>query len=635
MRVLRVSIPLLALALALAAYVPGMGGTLLFDDERNLEGLAHVTDVASATAFALSGHAGPTGRPLSLASFALQANAWPEHTRTLLATNIGIHLFNTLLVGLLAWLLARGTQHPLDRQRAYWLAVGTACVWVMLPLLASSSLFIIQRMTLLSGGLVVAGLCLHGVGRTRVASAPRSALILMTVGAAVGGGLAVMAKENAVVYPLLVLALDRTLYGSLERPPLYRRWRLLAVVAPALAVVGYLLWRLVSGHGFEGRAFTMGERVLTQGVLLWDYLRLMLIPDSQAMGPFHDNVSIYLGLPPILALAATALWGLLAAAALAFGRRWPLAAFAVLWFLGAHTIESTWLPLELYYEHRNYLPAVGVVFALVCALGRLRGRHSRIAASGLAAYTVVLAASLLQVTSLWGDPRIAAERWWDRNPDSRRAAQFIAKAYAEEGQSGIAARILDDAAEHHPRDITLRLQALRLNCPFMDRDHAERRLRAIDHRAPVAAFTGPPDHLMAVLLRLVGQMEAGNCNGVTPDAILGLLDALRDNPAVATNASGMAGLHLVHARVARHTGRLSDAVHALLRALKYKSTVDAAEWAVFFAHQTNNPELMAEVADTLERLPGPARIAQASAWQTVLKSAREAAAKTDDQDNTS
>ena len=596
----------------------------MFDDEPSLGGLTEVTDVTSAAAFSLSGGAGPTGRPLALATFAVQADAWPDDTGALLATNIGLHLFNALLVGMLAWLLACSTQNPLDRDRAYWLAVGTATIWVLLPLLASSSLFIIQRMTLLSGGLVLAGLCLHVVGRARFMAAPRTGIVLMSAGVVVGAGLGVLAKENAAVYPLLVLALDRTLHGGLERPLLYRRWRLLMVVIPGLAVAAYLLWRLASGQGFDGRAFTMGERLLTQGVILWDYLRLMLLPDSREMGPFHDNVPLYGGLPAVLALAATALWGLLAAVAVILGRRWPLPAFAVLWFFGAHVIESTWLSLELYYEHRNYLPAVGVVFALVCALGRLQGTNSRIVAGGLTAYALVLAASLLQVTSLWGDPRMAAERWWERNPDSRRAALFIANAYAEERYSGIAARILDEASGHHPQDINLRLQALRLNCPFLGREAVRERLDAINRRASTASFTGPSGNIMNVLLRLVGYMEAGRCDAVTPEDILTLLSELRENPAVVTNATGMAGLYLVHARLARHTGNLSDAVRASLQALEHQSTVGTAAWAVTLAEESGDSELMAEVADALERLPRPTRLDQASDWQAVVEYARDA-----------
>lgn len=68
MRILRIAAPLLAialgLALALAAYLPGLGGALMFDDHHNLAGLSEVGDLSSSIAISLSGDAGPTGRPL-------------------------------------------------------------------------------------------------------------------------------------------------------------------------------------------------------------------------------------------------------------------------------------------------------------------------------------------------------------------------------------------------------------------------------------------------------------------------------------------------------------------------------------------------------------------------------------------
>ncbi len=46
-------------------------------------------------------------------------------------------------------------------------------------------------------------------------------------------------------------------------------------------------------------------------------------------------------------------------------KKWPLFAFAVLWFFAGHALESTFLPLEYFFEHRNYLPLLGPIFALV------------------------------------------------------------------------------------------------------------------------------------------------------------------------------------------------------------------------------------------------------------------------------
>ena len=39
-------------------------------------------------------------------------------------------------------------------------------------------------------------------------------------------------------------------------------------------------------------------------------------------------------------------------------RRHPAMALAVLFYFGAHLLESSSIALELYFEHRNYIPAM-------------------------------------------------------------------------------------------------------------------------------------------------------------------------------------------------------------------------------------------------------------------------------------
>ena len=82
----------------------------------------------------------------------------------------------------------------------------------------------------------------------------------------------------------------------------------------------------------------------------------------------------------------------------------PLLIFAVLFFLVAHAMESTILPLEMVWEHRNYLPSVALcLLVAVCldfALRKIR--------TGLAA-TLIGALFILLVANLW----LRADRWTD------------------------------------------------------------------------------------------------------------------------------------------------------------------------------------------------------------------------------
>jgi len=81
--------------------------------------------------------------------------------------------------------------------------------------------------------------------------------------------------------------------------------------------------------------------------------------DSALLGFYHDDFQASAGwltpwttLPAVLGLLCVAL------AALVVRRRFPLFAFAVLFFLAGHLLESTVFPLELVFEHRNYLPSI-------------------------------------------------------------------------------------------------------------------------------------------------------------------------------------------------------------------------------------------------------------------------------------
>jgi hypothetical protein len=88
------------LAFAWFCYQPAISGAFQLDDEFNLGGLANVDDARSAFDFTFSGISGPTGRPLALASFALQADSWDIGAAPFLKINILIHLVNAALLAL-------------------------------------------------------------------------------------------------------------------------------------------------------------------------------------------------------------------------------------------------------------------------------------------------------------------------------------------------------------------------------------------------------------------------------------------------------------------------------------------------------------------------------------------------------
>ena len=135
-----------------------------------------------------------------------------------------------------------------------------------------------------------------------------------------------------------------------------------------------------------------------------------------------------------MTLIAALFWPALLASAIWLRRTAPYLLFGAVFFLVGHLLESTFVGLELYFAHRNYVPAFGLYFALVYAAAMVPSSLSsawwlRVSV----VYAFLFAAVLFQVTSGWGQPRISAERWVIENPDSERAAQFLANQYLQEG----------------------------------------------------------------------------------------------------------------------------------------------------------------------------------------------------------
>src|SRR4051812_32137111 len=90
----------LILVLAWTAYWPGLSGGFLFDDFANLPSIGAYGPIDNATAFwryVTSGAADPTGRPLALLSFLVDARSWPADPWPFKRTNVLLHLVNGLL----------------------------------------------------------------------------------------------------------------------------------------------------------------------------------------------------------------------------------------------------------------------------------------------------------------------------------------------------------------------------------------------------------------------------------------------------------------------------------------------------------------------------------------------------------
>jgi hypothetical protein len=539
---LRPAWPFLLLVLAVAAvYWPGRGGGFVFDDFPNIvdNTALHVTgwDRHAWIAAVFSSDSGIGHRPLPMASLALNHVFTGLDPVPMKLTNIAIHALNACLVlGLLRALLALALP-AIDARRREWSARFVAAAWALHPINLMAVLFVVQRMESLCHAFVFAGLWLYLLGRRRQLAGEAGGGWRIAAGIVGGTALGALCKESAVLLPLYAACIEACVLGFRnERGARDRRllgFFALFLVLPALLGSAWLLWKALAPAAFAARDFDLGERLLTEGRVVLDYLRWSLFPSLRQFGLYHDDIAISRGLlqPVSTAFALLAL-ALLAAGAVVARKRRPLLALGIAWFLCAQLLTATIVPLELVFEHRNYFASLGACLAVadLLLLAPRRDGVRRIGASVAVLWLLFLGFTTLLRAREWSDPLRFAASEAAKHPLSPRATYDHARLLALATGYKPASPLLPQAfaalerARAVPRSGVLPASALlilaaRTGTPQQDawwNDMAARR----DRRRLSAQDVG-------AIVALTRCARDGQC-AFPPDAMLAMFQAAQD-----------------------------------------------------------------------------------------------------------
>ena len=423
-------------------YWPGVHGGWALDDYANIvQNTAlrlHSLNFADLMAAAFSSGSGPLDRPISMLSFALNEYFFGPSPYSMKAANILIHAFNGLLLYAVAALIIttyrRRFRPELSRALVFGTALAIAAAWLLLPINLTAVLYVVQRMTSLSGTFVLAGVALYLWGRLRMLDG-KTGYWMLWAAMVVFGGLAVLAKESGALLPIYTLAIEWTLFGFAGMAGRRdRRLYLLYLVVLVLPGILGLLW-IAPGqiNSFGSRDFSLTERLLTEPRVVLDYIAWSLAPNLGTLSLYHDDFAISSGLlsPATTLPAILGVPGLLALAAWQRKRR-PLISLGILWFLGGQLMTATIFNLELVFEHRNYLPDIGLLIA-VFGTALLEPPTERMAQARrvLVIGLIVLYAGILGLrVHQWANPIRFAVMSATEHPDSPRATYDLGRTYA-------------------------------------------------------------------------------------------------------------------------------------------------------------------------------------------------------------
>jgi protein O-mannosyl-transferase len=393
----------------------------------------------------LGAHASP--RPLAYLSFGLNYFFGGLEVTGYHLVNLSVHFVASIFLFLFIC-SAANLELPGkgDDPRAYHVALVAAVLWAVHPLQTQAVTYIVQRMTSLAGMFYIMSLYFYLKARTSLYSLRVAVFFiacLLTFLMALGS------KENALLLLLSIWLCEALLIKGTHSWNPAKKWGLIIAVIGTAAVIGFLWVALTKGNVFaailadyDDRPFTLWQRLLTETRVVLFYVSLLLYPMPYRLSLVHGyQISTSLFNPVSTLLSVLSNLGIVSLL-IVLAKKHPLLSFSFLFFFLNHLMESTLLPLELVYEHRNYIPSMFffVPFAMgFCSLlERFQAKSGmRFALCLFGAFTLMgLANAAYERNRIWKTPETL---WFDtlkKAPMESRVRHNLGAVYQERGQMG-------------------------------------------------------------------------------------------------------------------------------------------------------------------------------------------------------
>jgi len=299
-------------------------------------------------------------RPVPMLTFALNWYIGKDNVIGYHIVNNAIHLITTffLFLTVLNLLISPNLKGKYQGNETT-IAFISAVLWAVNPIQVQATTYIVQRMASLAAMFYIIGIYFYL--KTRL-SPPGNKRYFLIAGCLLSFILALGSKQNTATFPIAVAIIEILFFQNLSDRN--RRRNVIAVLTiGAVFMIVFLTFLYIKGNiayifeGYERRTFTLTERLMTESRILIYYLSQIFYPMVQRFSFVHDiKISTSLFKPWTTVPAILSIIFLLGIGFSQTIKR-PIIAFSIFFYFINHIIESTIIPLELIFEHRNYLPS--------------------------------------------------------------------------------------------------------------------------------------------------------------------------------------------------------------------------------------------------------------------------------------
>lgn len=558
---------LLFCLITILIYWPGLYGPFLLDDMQSIAPTQMERfSWSNLISVSLQNQTGPLGRPLSVFTLALNSLILGHAPFYFKAVNLSLHLLCGLSLGIFVYLII--SLMPRDRNIAVPTALLMVFVWLIHPLHVSTVLYVVQRMTQLSTLFILLGLNTYLYGRIRLLTHQKYWLWYILISFIVFFPLAVFSKETGLLFPWYVFCIE---YFILKFRCLTEKQRFNLIHFNRIISLTLILGALVYFYYkiqiyfaiFHEKDLTLISRLLTESKVLLFYLSLIFRPILSAMGLYHDDFPISDTLDQSVILSISIL--IIFIFCIFYCRRQaPIISFGLAWFLVSHSIESTFLPLELVFEHRNYLAMIGVLLIPCYYLNYfLSYRFGKIKLMIIAS-TIMLILMLGSLTALrsigWSSTENFLKEANVYHPKSARTHIETSNILLNAKKYDLAIDELNKALELQPNNVGILLHKILIGCQTESVSAQDYKLA----ESKIKSSTITPYSLM-VLNQLVQNMVNQQCSAVSSDRIEQILQSAINNPTLTYRTQYKAILYHLEAGISLFKGNIPLCLALLMK----------------------------------------------------------------------
>jgi len=312
-------------------------------------------------------------RPLACFTFAVNWYIGQDDTFGYHVVNLGFHIATAIALYILLIRLLSLVYMPGEHKKThvYSIALFAAVLWAVHPIQTQAVTYIVQRMAVMAAFFYVLSVLYYVKARTADSIKQKWIFALLCV---LWFLCAMGSKENAIMVPFSLVLVEWIFFQKGRTD--FLRWPATWCTFAGLAIVAIISVLVLTGgapldtmRGWYGsRPFSFEERLLSQPRVVLTYLSQIFYPLPERFSIAHDvtlSKSVFF---PWTTLPAIATIFAMISGALFLVKRHPLLSFAILFFFLNHVIESSILPLEIVFEHRNYLPTMFLFLPIAAGL---------------------------------------------------------------------------------------------------------------------------------------------------------------------------------------------------------------------------------------------------------------------------